>query len=259
MGLGLPPRFSLLGHASIRLHGRMPKLRRVLGGALLTAAATALTVKGALTSPIGALVPTDQLQHDLRAAKDATLTQSKTVLTQAQQRLVAAIVRAPSEVSPSAAPTSNGQVAAAESKAREDPEPSVRGAAHVNAHRILRQAALRHQLDPKIVLAVSYWESGWDQSRVSETGAVGLMQVEPATAQEAGPALLGRVVDVTDAYDNADVGTAVLKEDVDAFHDLTMALAAYYQGPTSLRENGMFPETQQYVQGILDLAARMNP
>src|SRR6266571_3038469 len=164
----------------------MPKLRRVLGGALLTAAATALTVKGALTSPIGALVPTDQLQHDLRAAKDATLTQSKTVLTQAQQRLVAAIVRAPSEVSPSAAPTSNGQVAAAESKAR-----------------------------------------------------------------EAGPALLGRVVDVTDAYDNADVGTAVLKEDVDAFHDLTMALAAYYQGPTSLRENGMFPETQQYVQGIL--------
>jgi len=237
----------------------MPKLRRVLGGALLTAAATALTVKGALTSPIGALVPTDQLQHDLRAAKDATLTQSKTVLTQAQQRLVAAIVRAPSEVSPSAAPTSNGQVAAAESKAREDPEPSVRGAAHVNAHRILREAALRHQLDPRLVLAVSYWESGWDQSRVSETGAVGLMQVEPATAQEAGPALLGRVVDVTNAYDNADVGTAVLKEDVDAFHDLTMALAAYYQGPTSLRENGMFPETQQYVQGILDLAARMNP
>src|SRR6266700_4052125 len=205
----------------------MPKLRRVLGGALLTAAATALTVKGALTSPIGALVPTDQLQHDLRAAKDATLTQSKTVLTQAQQRLVAAIVRAPSEASPSAAPASDGQVAAAESKAREDPEPSVRGAAHVNAHRILRAAAL--------------------------------MQVEPATAQEAGPALLGRVVDVTDPYDNADVGTAVLKEDVDAFHDLTMALAAYYQGPTSLRENGMFPETQQYVQGILDLAARMNP
>jgi len=236
----------------------MPKLRRVLGGALLTAAAIALTVKGALISPIGALVPTDQLQHDLRDARDATLTQSKTVLTQAQQRLVAAIVRAPSEVSPSAAPTSNDQVAAAESKAWEDPEPSVRGAAHVNAQRILREAALRHQLDPKLVLAVSYWESGWDQSRVSQTGAVGLMQVEPATAQEAGPALLGRSVDITDAYDNADVGTAVLKQDFNAFHDPAMALAAYYQGPTSLRAYGMFPDTQQYVQGILDLAARMN-
>ena len=158
------------------------------------------------------------------------------------------------------APTSNGQVAGADSKAPEQPEPSVRGRGpHLNAQRLLREAALRHQLDPRLVLAVSYWESGWDQSRVSETGAVGLMQVEPATAQEAGPALLGRAVDIRDAYDNADVGTAVLKEDLTAFHDLTMALAAYYQGPTSLRANGMFPETQQYVQGILDLATRMNP
>jgi hypothetical protein len=36
------------------------------------------------------------------------------------------------------------------------------------------------------------------------------------------------------------------------------ALAAYYQGPTSLRAYGMFPDTQQYVEGILDLAGRMN-
>jgi soluble lytic murein transglycosylase-like protein len=133
------------------------------------------------------------------------------------------------------------------------------GAERLDPHRVLCEAALRHQLDPKLVLAVSYWESGWDQSRVSQTGAVGLMQVEPATAQAAGPALLGRTVDITDPYDNADVGTAVLKENVDTFKDLAMALAAYYQGPTSLRANGMFPDTRHYVQGILDLAARMDP
>ena len=52
------------------------------------------------------------------------------------------------------------------------------------------------------------------------------MQVEPATAQEAGPALLGRPVDVNDPYDNADVGTAVLKQNIDTFHDVAMALAA---------------------------------
>lgn len=223
----------------------MPKKqRRVLSGALLTAATTALTVKGALTSPIRDVVPKDELQSSLG-------------------HLVAAIVSVPSESvpaqAPAPAPTSNGQVAAGESKTPENPEPSVRGAARVNPHRILREAALRHQLDPKLVLAVSYWESGWDQSRVSQTGAVGLMQVEPATADEAGPALLGRAVDIADPYDNADVGTAVLKEDVDAFRDLAMALAAYYQGPTSLRAYGMFPDTQQYVQGILDLAARMDP
>ena len=224
----------------------MPKKhRRILNGALLTAAATALTVKGVLTSPARAVIPTDELQHDLG-------------------HLVGAIVPKPPEsragVVPPPLAGEGGVGAAADSKAPEEAEPSVRSRGpHFNAQRILREAALRHQLDPKLVLAVSYWESGWDQSRISQTGAVGLMQVEPATAQEAGPALLGRAVDVTDPYDNADVGTAVLKEDVDAFDDPAMALAAYYQGPTSLRANGMLPETQQYVQGILDLAGRMNP
>ncbi len=109
------------------------------------------------------------------------------------------------------------------------------------------------------MLALSYWESGWDQSRVSDTGAVGLMQVEPATAQEAGPALLGREVDSDNPSDNADVGVAILREDLDAFHSPQKALAAYYQGPTSVKADGMFPDTQQYVEGILDLASRMNP
>ena len=235
----------------------MPKKQRgVLAGTLLTAAATALTVKSALTSPIGAALPADELRHDLGARKDAALTQSQTVLAQTQQRLVGAIVQAPSGAP---APTPSSPQPAARSAAADDPEPSVRGRARLNPRRILREAALRHHLDPKLVLAVSYWESAWDQSQVSQTGAVGLMQVEPATAHEAGPALLGRAVDITDAYDNADVGVAVLKQDLDAFQDPSMALAAYYQGPTSLRAYGMFPDTQQYVQGILDLATRMTP
>jgi soluble lytic murein transglycosylase-like protein len=235
----------------------MPRKRRVLGGALLTAAATALTVKATLESPVSAVLPTDELRQDLRSRKDAVLGHAKTVLTQAEQRLVAAIVPIPA--GPPAAPSSSNQAPVARATAREDQEPSVRGhVGRASVHRILREAAQRHQLDPKLVLAVSYWESGWDQSRVSETGAVGLMQVQPATAQEAGPALLGRQVDIADAYDNADVGTAVLKQNIDAFKDVSMALAAYYQGPTSLRANGMFPDTRQYVQGILDLAARMN-
>ena len=243
--MGALSRFSLPGGGLVRFHGRMPKKhRRVLRGALLTAAATALTVKGVLNSPTRAIIPTDELQHDLG-------------------HLVGAIVpghpESPAGLPPPPLAGEGGVGAAADTKTPQEAEPSVRSRPHLNAQRLLREAALRHRLDPRLVLAVSYWESGWDQSLVSQTGAVGLMQVEPATAQEAGPALLGRSVDITDAYDNADVGTAVLKEDLDAFHDPTMALAAYYQGPTSLRENGLFPETQQSVQGILDLAARMNP
>jgi N-acetylmuramoyl-L-alanine amidase len=126
-------------------------------------------------------------------------------------------------------------------------------------HKILLEAAARHQVDPKLVLALSYWESGWDQSRVSETGAVGLMQVQPQTAVEAGPALLGRQVNLDDPYDNADVGVAILGQDLAAFNGPVNGLAAYYQGPTSLKADGMFPDTQQYVEGILDLVSRMNP
>lgn len=124
--------------------------------------------------------------------------------------------------------------------------------------KILKAAALRHQLDPKLVVALSYWESGWDQSRVSVTGAVGLMQVEPPTASEAGPALLGRPVNVADPVDNADVGSAVLRQNLDQFGSTELALAAYYQGPNSLRDIGMMPDTQTYVSGILALAARLN-
>ena len=75
-------------------------------------------------------------------------------------------------------------------------------------------------------LAPSYWENGWDQSRVSETDAVGLMQVEPASAKDAGPALLGRNVDLGDPYDNADVGVAIFRQDLDVFGTPSKALAA---------------------------------
>ena len=58
-------------------------------------------------------------------------------------------------------------------------------------------------------------------------------------------------------YDSADGGVAVFRQDLENFKTPAKALAAYYQGPTSLRTNGPLPDTQQYVQGILDLAARM--
>jgi soluble lytic murein transglycosylase-like protein len=84
------------------------------------------------------------------------------------------------------------------------------------------------------------------------------MQVEPPTAAEAGPKLLGRPVDVTDPVDNVDVGAAILRQDLNTFGSVELALAAYYQGPTSLRNDGMFPDTQAYVDGILALASRLN-
>jgi len=227
---------------------------------LLGVAATALTVKGALASPLGVVAegPLDKLKQNVDEKKEQALTQSRNALDQAGARLVGGIV--PPLPTGSPPPSRRGDANQAKpSNADTAPElppgPPYRRAF---IRRVLIEAAQRYHLDPKLVLALSYWESGWDQTRLSASGAVGLMQVLPATAAEAGPGLLGRPIDLDDPYDNADVGAAILREDLDNFKDPTMALAAYYQGPTSLRENGMFPDTQQYVQGILDLAGRMS-
>ena len=95
--------------------------------------------------------------------------------------------------------------------------------------------------------------------RSAERGAVSWNQYfKVDCGAEAGPALLGRPVNLQDPVDNADVGAAVLRQDLNTFGSPEMALAAYYQGPNSLRADGMFADTQAYVSGILALASRMN-
>src|SRR2546426_3323700 len=258
------PGFSLLAGGTVRFHCRMSvKTRRLVKTTLLGAAATALTVKAALTSPIGVVAegPLDKLKHNVDEKKQQALTQSRKALDQAGARLVASIVPLPTSGggSPSPSPLRDpvNQVRPPGVGATTELPPGS-PYRHAFIRSVLIEAAQRHHLDPKLVLAVSYWESGWDQTRVSASGAVGLMQVEPATAAEAGPGLLGRPVDLDDPYDNADVGAAILREDLDNFKDPTIALAAYYHGSTSLRRNRMVPDTQQYVQGILDLAGRIS-
>jgi len=258
------PWLSLQVGGMVRFHCRMSgKTRRLVKTTLLGAATTALTVKAALTSPIGVLAegPLDKLKHNVDQKKQQVLTQSRKALDQAGARLVTSIVpvstSAVGSPGPTPQPSPDSQVRPSGVAATAELPPG-RPYRRAFIRRVLIEAAQRHHLDPKLVLALSYWESGWDQTKVSASGAVGLMQVEPATAGEAGPGLLGRAVDLGDPYDNADVGTAILRQDLDDFKDPAMALAAYYQGPTSLRENGMLPDTQQYVQGILDLAGRVS-
>jgi soluble lytic murein transglycosylase-like protein len=132
-----------------------------------------------------------------------------------------------------------------------------RGVAPANARQLLVRAAQRHGLRPGFVLAVSYWESGWNQRAVSRTGAIGLMQVEPATAAWAGPALLHRRVNLYDAADNAEMGAALLRHYFNVLHDPSLVLAAYYQGLTAVRRHGIYRSSRSYIRGILNLARRL--
>jgi soluble lytic murein transglycosylase-like protein len=121
------------------------------------------------------------------------------------------------------------------------------------ARAILIRAAHHHQLNPNFVLAVSYWESGWNQAARSRTGAVGLMQVEPYTAAWAGPALLHRRVNLNNPIDNAELGAALLRTYLNQLRDPKLTLAAYYQGLTAVRRYGIYPSSRTYVNGIWKL------
>jgi soluble lytic murein transglycosylase-like protein len=139
----------------------------------------------------------------------------------------------------------HGAVSAASAPRASEPSPPA------DPRALLDAAAARHGLPAHLVEAVAYWESGWDQSKVSDTGAIGLMQVQPDVAAELGPRLLGRVVDLRDPAQNADAGAAILKAYIDdQGGDVDRGLAAYYQGPQSLADDGVQPDTERYVSGI---------
>jgi soluble lytic murein transglycosylase-like protein len=121
---------------------------------------------------------------------------------------------------------------------------------------ILLKAAADQGVDADLLLAVSFWESGWRQDAVSSEGAVGLLQVMPLTAQTAGPNLLGRPVDVQNPVDNAEVGAALLKDLLNKY-DTRTALAAYYQGEPALFSGNYAADTWHYADGILALAAQI--
>ena len=124
------------------------------------------------------------------------------------------------------------------------------------AKAILVSAARHHRVNPNFVLAVSYWESGWNQAARSRTGAVGLMQIEPYTAASAGPALLHRSVNLANPVDNAELGAALLRSYLDQLGDPKLVLAAYYQGLSAVRHHGIYPSSRRYVDGIWRLRNR---
>ena len=114
----------------------------------------------------------------------------------------------------------------------------------------IRQAAGKFGVDPKLVSAVAEVESGFQQGAVSATGAVGVMQLMPETAESLG-------VNPYDAAQNINGGAQYLKQMMDTFDgDVRKAVAAYNAGPEAVKEYGGVPpysETQQYVSSVLDL------
>ena len=117
---------------------------------------------------------------------------------------------------------------------------------------IIEHAAVSSALEPNLLRAVIVVESGFNSRAVSKRGAVGLMQLMPATASRFG---------VSNPYDprqNVHAGARYLKFLIDRFgHDVRLALAAYNAGEDAVERNGgqipPFSETMAYVPRVLKI------
>lgn len=120
--------------------------------------------------------------------------------------------------------------------------------ATVHGAEILK-ATIGTEVSPALVLAVIGIESGGRVDAVSSAGAVGLMQLIPATADRFG------VADSANPVDNIRGGVAYLDWLMKEFdRDPLMVLAAYNAGENAVKSNGGVPpyaETRAYVPKVL--------
>ena len=116
---------------------------------------------------------------------------------------------------------------------------------------LIQEAAQMHQLDPALIRAVMRTESAFNPAAVSPVGAMGLMQLMPALAEEMG------VVDPLDPRDNVMGGAKYLRQLLTANRgNVPLTLASYNAGPGNVkRYRGIppFKETRNYVRKITDL------
>ena len=118
----------------------------------------------------------------------------------------------------------------------------------------IETSADRHRLDPDLVRAVIQVESVYRPEAVSHKGAMGLMQLMPATARDFS------VDDPFDPYENVVAGTAYLRSLLDRFDGrVELALAGYNAGPEAVQRHGgipPYPETRTYVERVLRIYQR---
>jgi len=121
---------------------------------------------------------------------------------------------------------------------------------------IIAKAAKKYQVDEKLLHAVIQTESAYDVKAISSAGAVGLMQLMPATASRYG------VSNRKDATENIDGGAHYIKDLFKMFDsNLDLVLASYNAGEGAVKKYNNtippYPETQSYVKKVLRLYRKL--
>ncbi len=132
---------------------------------------------------------------------------------------------------------------------------------------LIRDSASAHNLDFELLQALIVTESGFDAAAVSPKGAVGLMQLMPATAQRFGVAADAKkpvAQKLTDPQTNIQTGSRYLRYLINMFPGkLELALAAYNAGEGAVQRAGNqipnYKETQNYVKTVMQLYTVLKP
>ncbi|MFC1560626.1 transglycosylase SLT domain-containing protein [Pseudomonadota bacterium] len=122
----------------------------------------------------------------------------------------------------------------------------------------IAEVADRYQVPEALLHAVITIESVYDPDAISRAGAVGLMQLMPATARRYG------VYNRRNPTANLNGGTRYLKDLLIRFdNDIELALAGYNAGETAVEKYGNqippYDETQEYVRKVLKLYSQQSP
>lgn len=117
----------------------------------------------------------------------------------------------------------------------------------------IQAAAQEAGIDPRLLAALTWAESGFKPGATSHAGAQGLTQLMPGTAAGLG-------VDASDPAQNLRGGAKYLRAQLDRFGRVDLALAAYNAGPGRVAQAGGVPriaETQAYVPRVLGYYAQL--
>jgi soluble lytic murein transglycosylase-like protein len=139
------------------------------------------------------------------------------------------------------------QSSSATAPARRAPAPALDPACPVPAafRSAFAEAAAKTGVPLSLLVATAYEESSMDPSARSRTGAQGLLQLMPGTARELR-------LDRDDPVTNVLAGARYLRQMLDRFGSVDLALAAYNAGPTAVARAGAAPtvDTLRYVKNV---------
>lgn len=122
---------------------------------------------------------------------------------------------------------------------------------------ILDAWSARLGVDPHLVRALAWMESGFQTRLVSNVGARGVLQTLPTTRSYVENVLAGRQLPHTVDGD-AEVGVLYLRHLLQVFNgDERLALAGWYQGERAVKAHGLYKVTKPFVADVLALRSRM--